>query len=81
MFRHDLVAEGKPYAPEPWDVARELWYWKGPEAEVDIPTPRDCIIYRKFGRINKSNHHCLEINPRDAHNNLRDTVYSAYQAF
>ena len=69
---------GIAYIPEPWDVARGMRYLQDHKNNVDVPLSKDFVLYRKKGRLNKSNHHCLELNPRAARGNLRAYGYIAH---
>ena len=48
----DLVRRGESYTPVPWDVAKELWYWRNPESKVEIPIPEEFAPYRKDDPVN-----------------------------
>ena len=48
----DLERQGASYAHAPWDVAKELWYWRNHEEKVDIPIPDEFAIYHKEDPIN-----------------------------
>ena len=50
-FTESLVQQGVAFIPTPWDISHELRYWSDSEEDVDIPIPKDWVIYRKFGRL------------------------------
>lgn len=54
MPNYDHWMMGNPIQPKPWDLAHELWYWVSSEDEVDIPIPKDFILYRKYDRLNSA---------------------------
>ena len=78
MPNRDRVASGLAFQPEPWDLSRELWYWKGPKEMIDIPLPKDTSLLRKWDGENKSKQRCWEVPPRIAHGNLRVFGYLAH---
>ena len=78
MYFPRLAEEVDACAPDPWDVARELEYWSDHQDKIDVPLPKDLILYRKHDRLSKSNQHCLEANRRGARGHLRAYSYIAH---
>ena len=78
MYFSYLANEGYAYIPEPWDIAQQMWYWDDPKDKVDVPLPKDSVLYLKRDRLDKYKQHCLEISSRAAHQNLRVCGYIAH---